>query len=240
MSTPAVIRDLQHRPQGLRPRAGGCLHAGGARPVAAHPTRPLSSRFSLSRSPPRGHLSSEPIEHARRRALNERLPKRDAFSTRHPRGRQGHRRADLHARAHPIGLLTAATCCWRACPPGQRSPCARSATPSTPASRACSSRRPVARRPHGTVIYNSARGDFTASSVPSSPTWCWPTRSTARRPRCRARCWAMQERQVTIGDTTHKLPIRSWSWHPEPHRAGGHLPPARGPGRSLHAYGQGG
>ena len=41
----------------------------------------------------------------------------------------------------------------------------------------------------GTRIYNQKTGEFATCWAPSSPICCWPTRSTARRPRCRARCW---------------------------------------------------
>ena len=40
----------------------------------------------------------------------------------------------------------------------------------------------------GTRIYNQKTGDFGTSSARSSPTSCSPTRSTAPRPRSRARC----------------------------------------------------
>ena len=50
---------------------------------------------------------------------------------------------------------------------------------------------------------------------------------------------AMQERQVTIGDATYPLPEPvPRARHPEPDRAGGHLPAARGAGRPLHAQGR--
>jgi MoxR-like ATPase len=50
---------------------------------------------------------------------------------------------------------------------------------------------------------------------------------------------AMQEKQVTIGDTTFPLPSPSSCSPPEPDRAGGHLPAARGAGRPLHAQARG-
>ncbi len=50
---------------------------------------------------------------------------------------------------------------------------------------------------------------------------------------------AMQERQVSIGEETFPLPNPfPRPRHPEPHRAGGDLPAARGPARPLHAQGQ--
>ena len=94
----------------------------------------------------------------------------------------------------------------------------------------------------GTVIYNQAtRRVHVQAGARSSRTSCSPTRSTARRPRCsRALLEAMQERQVTIGDTTLSLP-EPFLVHgdAEPDRAGGHLPAARGAARSLHADDQG-
>ena len=41
----------------------------------------------------------------------------------------------------------------------------------------------------GTRVYRQHSGEFDVSSGRCSPTCCWPTRSTARPPRCRARCW---------------------------------------------------
>ena len=40
----------------------------------------------------------------------------------------------------------------------------------------------------GTRIYSPKTGEFDTSLGPCLPTCCWPTRSTAHRPRCRARC----------------------------------------------------
>jgi MoxR-like ATPase len=40
----------------------------------------------------------------------------------------------------------------------------------------------------GTRIYHQPTGEFQVSLGRCSPTCCWPTRSTGRRPRCRARC----------------------------------------------------
>ena len=41
----------------------------------------------------------------------------------------------------------------------------------------------------GTRIYNQKTGEFNTSLGPVFTTCCWPTRSTGRRPRCRAPCW---------------------------------------------------
>ena len=91
------------------------------------------------------------------------------------------------------------------------------------------------------MIYNQQTASSPSARARSSPTWCSPTRSTAPPPRCsRALLEAMQERQVTIGDQTYPLPAAlPRAGHPEPHRAGGHLPAARGAGRPLHAQGEG-
>ena len=41
----------------------------------------------------------------------------------------------------------------------------------------------------GTRIYNQKTGEFGTSLGPVSPICCWPTKSTAPRPRCKAPCW---------------------------------------------------
>ena len=40
----------------------------------------------------------------------------------------------------------------------------------------------------GTRIYNQKTGEFGTSLARCLPTCCWQTRSTAHRPRCKARC----------------------------------------------------
>ncbi len=40
----------------------------------------------------------------------------------------------------------------------------------------------------GTRIYNQKTGEFQPRSARSLPTCCWPMKSTARPPRCKARC----------------------------------------------------
>ena len=71
----------------------------------------------------------------------------------------------------------------------------------------------------------------------SSPTSCSATRSTGPPPRRSRRCSsAMEERQVTVDGETH--PLRHavhGDRDPEPDRARGHLPAARGAARPLHA-----
>jgi MoxR-like ATPase len=41
----------------------------------------------------------------------------------------------------------------------------------------------------GTPSTTPRRASSPSGPAPSSPTSCWPTRSTAPPPRCRARCW---------------------------------------------------
>jgi MoxR-like ATPase len=41
----------------------------------------------------------------------------------------------------------------------------------------------------GTMIYSQRNEEFSVKKGPSSATSSWRTRSTERRPRCRARCW---------------------------------------------------
>jgi MoxR-like ATPase len=54
---------------------------------------------------------------------------------------------------------------------------------------------------------NKESGSSGSSKAPCSPTFCWPTKSTARRPQTQAALLqAMQERQVTVGRQTLDLP----------------------------------
>ena len=87
------------------------------------------------------------------------------------------------------------------------------------------------------IIVEDAGGDASSASSPgrSSPTWCWPTRSTAPRPRrsrrCSRRC---RSRRVTVATTSP--PAAGAVLRPgdaEPDRDGGHLPAARGAARPL-------
>ena len=73
----------------------------------------------------------------------------------------------------------------------------------------------------------------------SSPTSSSPTRSTGRRPRPSRRC-SRRWRSARSRSTPHTYPLAAavhGHRHPEPHRARGHLSPARGPARPLpHAH----
>ena len=74
----------------------------------------------------------------------------------------------------------------------------------------------------------------------SSPTSCSPTRSTARRPRRRPPCWRpCRSAQVTVDGVSY--PLREpfiVHRHPEPDRAGGHLPAAGGAAGPLPVQGR--
>jgi len=61
----------------------------------------------------------------------------------------------------------------------------------------------------GTMVFSPADGRFSMGR--SSPTWCWLTKSTERRPRCRARCWKLcrSDRSLSVGSRTH---CRNLSW----------------------------
>jgi len=76
----------------------------------------------------------------------------------------------------------AATSCWRACPDWRRrSPCAASPTRCRSSSGASSHARPAAGGPHRHPHLRRAHLRLHASAGRCSPTWCWPTRSTAPR-----------------------------------------------------------
>ena len=69
---------------------------------------------------------------------------------------------------------------------GQGARRARSAASSTGSSSPPTWCRPTSSAPASTT---SAAASSRSRSGRCSPTCCWPTRSTGRRPRCRARCW---------------------------------------------------
>ena len=104
----------------------------------------------------------------------------------------------------------AATCCSRACPGLAKTLAVALLAgggprdlPAHPVHARPPARRPDRHadlQPEGRDVRRRARGRCSRTS-------CSPTRSTARRRRCsRALLEAMQERQVTIGDTTYPLP----------------------------------
>ena len=65
----------------------------------------------------------------------------------------------------------------------------------------------------GTQIYRHETGVFETHRDRSSPTWCSPTRSTVRPPRCKARCWrrCRSGRSRSAGRRT-SCRSRSWCW----------------------------
>lgn len=63
----------------------------------------------------------------------------------------------------------------------------------------------------GSLIYDSRSAQFSFRAVPSSPTSCWPTRSTAPRPRRSRRCWRPW-RSVRSPSTASPGPCRIRSW----------------------------
>ena len=92
------------------------------------------------------------------------------------------------------------------------------------------------------MIYNPRDGRVPHQArARSSPTSCSPTRSTARPPRCRARC-SRRCRSGRSRSASRRYPAARAvprARDAEPDRAGGHLSAARGAGRPLHAEGQG-
>jgi MoxR-like ATPase len=65
----------------------------------------------------------------------------------------------------------------------------------------------------GTVIYNQQRGEFSAKKGPIFANLVLADEINRAPAKVQsALLEAMQEKQVTIGDTTYKLPRRSWSW----------------------------
>ena len=77
-----------------------------------------------------------------------------------------------------------------------------------------------------------------AARARSSPTSCWPTKSTARRPRrrprCSRRCRSTRSPSAATRYTLRAAVLRAG--HAESDRAGRHLSAARGAARSLHVH----
>ena len=198
-----------------RPRRGrGVSHrecgAAEARltsaPVAPDSPPPTpNARFASQRNPRHGRTP-------RRRHLED----PEQLHRAQGGGRQGHRRPGRHAR-----------------PPADR-PARRRARPARGRARpgqdahapdalagarrplfAASSSRPTCCRPTsiGTLIYDPRDRRFAVKQGPSSPTSCWPTRSTAPRPRSRARC-SRRCRSGRSPSATRRsrCPSRSWCW----------------------------
>ena len=97
------------------------------------------------------------------------------------------------------------------------------------------------RRHRHAGLQSAQRHLFRAQGGRCSATWCWPTKSTGRRPRCRRRCW----RRCRSGRSPWARRPSPWSslpgdGHPEPHRAGRYVSAARSPARPLHHEAAGG
>ena len=88
----------------------------------------------------------------------------------------------------------------------------------------------------GTMIYNQRSGDFTVQKGPIFTNLLLADEINRAPAKVQsALLEAMQEKQVTIGGQTFPLPRAvPGARHPEPDRARGHLPAARGAGRPLH------
>jgi hypothetical protein len=92
----------------------------------------------------------------------------------------------------------------------------------------------------GTLIYNQKEGDFFIKKGPVFANIILAdevNRSPAKVQSALLEC--MQERQVTIGETTFLSTIPSSSCDAESDRTGRYVSAARGPGRPVHDEGQG-
>ena len=161
------------------------------------------------------------------------------------RGRQGHRRPARHDRAHPDRPAHRRPRAARGrARPGQDADGQDARRRAAARSSSASSSRPTCCRPTSIGTHHLQPADAASSPSKQGPIFAnlvladEINRAPAKVQR--ALLEAMQERQVTIGDTT--LPAaRAVPRHgdAEPDRAGGHLPAARGAARSLHADDQG-
>ena len=73
----------------------------------------------------------------------------------------------------------------------------------------------------------TSAGEFVPRKGPSSPSCCSPTRSPRAGESAVALLESMEERQVTLGDTTYRSPSRSWCSPPDPIEQEGTYPLAR-------------
>jgi MoxR-like ATPase len=89
-----------------------------------------------------------------------------------------------------VALLTGATCCSKACRPGQ-DPHRQAVSDALGGTFKRLQFTPdlVPADLVGTRVFRPDTGGFDTSSAPCSATSCWPTRSTARPRRSSRRCW---------------------------------------------------
>ena len=211
-----------------RSAAAGCREPASRRHHRAAPAGPGAA--------PPGRTPVPGIRAVRRRPARPLGP-----AGRARRGGQGRRRPGRRRhRPARSPCSAAATCCSRACPASPRrcscAPWPRRSTLDTKRVQFTPDLMPG--DVTGSLVYDARTREF---DVPrrarSSPTCCWPTRSTARRPRPSRRCsrrWRSGRSPSTaqprpLPDAVHRRR------HPEPGRVRGHLPAARGPARPVPA-----
>ena len=207
-------RRRHERPSGLtlgeaRPAHADPHPAGSARPRPAH-RRPAHRRPPDRRAPagahalPRGRPSPRPSCGRARPRARPRSPRPSSGRTRRSPGWSSR-------------CCAAATCCSRACPAWpRRCSCGRCPPRSTWRPSASSS-RPTSCPATSPARSCTTRGPRSSRSARArcSPTCCWPTRSTGRRPRPRRRCsrrWRSGRSAWTASRA--RCPTRSWSSRP--------------------------
>ena len=88
----------------------------------------------------------------------------------------------------------------------------------------------------GTRIYNQKSGEFNTSLGPVFTNLLLADEINRAPAKVQsALLEVMQERQVTIGRETHKVPSPSWCWLLKSHRDRRHIPIARSAGRPFYA-----
>ena len=80
----------------------------------------------------------------------------------------------------------------------------------------------------GSMVIDGSRGELASARARCSPTCCWPTRSTGRRPRRSRRCWR-RWRRVRSRSTGSPDPCRGHSWSPRPRTPSSTRAPTRCP-----------
>ena len=151
------------------------------------------------------------------RAINELVRARERVRRRIlSRDRQGHRRPEHMVERMLIGLLTGGHVLLEGVPGLAKTLTVRTLCDAIQREVLAHPvhARPAAGRPdRHRHLQPAERASSPPSSARSSRTWCSPTRSTARRPRCRARC-SRRCRSGRSRSATRPIPLpaRSWSW----------------------------